>query len=93
MYKMASTQDTIDNLLSVSKTRVVFNWGQYSTKELGMFLEQGKDIIQNEENRIKYPKPNIFQKNYIDAQACLKEKLIKMNAKYEKLLKPPSFLI
>ena len=89
---MTSTQDTVDNLLLVSKTRVVFNWGQYSIKELGMFLDQSAEIIANEENRIKYPKPNIFQKNYIGAQECLKEKLIKRNAKYDKFLVPPPFL-
>ena len=73
---MASTQDNVDNLLLVSKTRVVFDWGQYSVKELGMFLDQSAEFITNEENRIKYPKPNIFQKNYISAQECLRQKLL-----------------
>lgn len=89
---MTSTQDNIDNLLLVSKTRVVFDWGQYSVKELGMFLNQSAEIIMNEENRIKYPKPNIFQKNYISAQECLRQKLLKRNAKYDKFLIPPPFL-
>jgi len=87
---MTSLQNTVDNLLLVSRTRVIFNWGQYSVKELTMFLEQSQEIISNDENRIKYPKPTIFQKNYIEAQNSLKP-LVKMNARYEKLLSLPAF--
>lgn len=87
---MTSTQNTVDNLLSVSQRMAIFNWKQYSVKELGMFLEQSRDIITNEENRIKYTRPTIFQKNYLEAQSCLKQKLIKTTLKYEKLLVPPT---
>jgi hypothetical protein len=88
---MTSQQDKIDNLLVVSRTRKIFLWEQYSLKELTMFLEQSVDIINNEENRIKYSIPNTFQQNYLDAQKTMKKKLKIINAKYEKLLTPPSF--
>ena len=88
---MTAQQDKIDNLLIVSKTRKIFHWEQYSIKDLRMFLEQSVDIVNNEENRIKYSTPNIFQQNYVNAQETMRKKITKINIKYEKLLTPPSF--
>lgn len=88
---MTSQQDKIDNLLIVSKTHKIFLWEQYSLKDLTMFLEQSVDIINNEENRIKYSSPNTFQQNYLDAQKTMEKKLKTINAKYEKLLTIPTF--
>jgi hypothetical protein len=90
--KMADQQDKIDNLIKVSKTFKIFCWEQYSVKDLTLFLEQTSDIINNEENIIKYSKPNTFQQNYVDSQKTLKNKLKTINIKYEKLLASPKFL-
>jgi hypothetical protein len=86
-----SSQDKVDNLLKICEKQVVFNWEQYSVKDITMFLEQSVDLIKKDENRVQYPRPNIFQQNFLKSQHSLKSKLTAINIKYEKLLAPPCF--